>query len=138
MDKPFHELGELKAEEATSLATQTTNPKFLNCRGSAAPLWHADHQGPPARQFAIGNFRQELQVEAHSRALLTRYFVEKVHDVSPKSILGPAAFIKVEGANRIHFDLGMFTQRGAQVALESERPLPHLRHGERNNPIWHS
>ena len=69
--------------------------------------------------------------------LLTCRVVEKVHDVSPKSILEPAAFIEVERAHRIHFDLRMFPQDGAQLALKSERPLPHLRHGERNNAIRH-
>jgi hypothetical protein len=110
----------------------------LRHRGSAAPVWHSDNQGSPARQFVIGDFRQELQVEAESPALLTGRVVEKVHDVSPKSILGSAAFIEIERAHRIHFDLRMFAQGSAQVTLESKRSLPHLRHGERNNAIRHS
>ena len=103
---------------------------------TAGPLWHADNQGSPARQFVIGDFRQELQVEAHSRAFLTCRVVEKVYDVSPKSILGSAAF-KVERAHRIHFDLSMFAQDSAQLALEAKCSLPYLRHSERNNAIRH-
>jgi len=103
-----------------------------------APLWHADYQGSPARQFVIGNFRQELQVESNARAFLTGGIVEKVHDVSPKSILDPPAFVEVERAHRIHFDLGMFAQDGAQLALEAKRSSPHLRHGESNHAIRHS
>src|SRR5208282_1526947 len=103
-----------------------------------APLRHADNQGSPARQFVIGNLRQELQVEAQALAFLTCRVVEKVNNVAPKSVLGPAAFIEVEWAHRIHFDVGMFAQGSAQLALEPKRSLPHLRHGERNDPIRHS
>ena len=106
--------------------------------GITAPVWPADNQGSSARQFVIGDFRQELQVEAPSPAFLTGRVVEKVHDVSSKSIFGSAAFIEVERARRIHFNLGTFAQGSAQMTLESERSLPHLRHGERNNAITHS
>src|SRR5208282_3815715 len=105
---------------------------------SAGSVWNADNQGSPARQFVIGDFRQELQVESHPRTFLTRRLVEKVHDVSPEPILEPAAFIEVEGAHRKHFDLGMFAQDSAQLTLESERSSPHLRHGQCNNVIRHS
>ncbi len=98
---------------------------------------NADNQGSSARQFVIRDFPHKLQVEAQSLAFLTGRVVEKVHDVSPKAILEPAAFVEVERAHRIHFDLGMFAQHRAQLALESERSLPHLRHGERNNAIRH-
>jgi len=70
-------------------------------------------------------------------AFLTRRVVQKVHNVSPKSIFGPAALIEVEGAHRIDFDFGMFAQDRAQLALEAKRSSPHLRHGERNNAIRH-
>jgi len=80
---------------------------------TTASVWPADNQGSSARQFVIGDFRQELQVEAPSPAFLTRRVVEKVHDVSSKPILEPAAFIEVEGAHRIHFDLGTFAQGSA-------------------------
>jgi len=79
-----------------------------------------------------------MHVEAQPVAFLTCRAVEKVHDISPKSILEPAAFIEVERAHRIHFDLGSFAQDGAQLTLESERSLPHLRHGQSNNVIRHS
>src|ERR1019366_4161248 len=119
------------------ISAKSIPDRLLDRRGSAAPVWHSDNQGSPARQFGIGDFRQELQVEAPSPAFLTCRVVEKVHDISPKSILGSAAFIEVERAHRIHFDLGTFAQGSAQLALESERSLPHLRHGERNNAIRH-
>ena len=63
----------------------------------ARSLWRADNQGSPARQLAVGDFGQELQVEAHSREFLTCRVVEKVHDVSAKAIFGPAALIEVNG-----------------------------------------
>ena len=107
-------------------------------RGSARPFWHADNNGSSAWQFIVRYFLQELQVEAQSLAPLTCRVVEKVHDVSPKSILEPAAFIEVERAYRIHFEIRTFAQDRAQFTLESKRSLPYLRHGERNNAIRHS
>ena len=89
-------------------------------RSFVLPGRHADYQGSSARQFFFGDFRQELQVESPSIAFLTRRVVEKVHDISSKSIFESATFVEVEGAHRIHFDFGMFAQRIAQFALESE------------------
>src|SRR5208337_1251548 len=114
------------------------NGPISGLRDTALSLGQAHDQSSPARQFVIGDFRQELQVEAHPLAFLAGRFVEKVDDVSAKSILGSAAFIEVERAHRIDFDLGAFAQDGAQLALEAERSLPHLRHGERNDPVRHS
>jgi hypothetical protein len=57
-------------------------------------------------------------------------FVEKVHNVSSKAILGPATFIKIEWADGIDFDVGKFAQDGAQVTVESENSLADLRHCE--------
>jgi hypothetical protein len=110
----------------------------LDRRGSASPFWHANHDGSPAGQFIVRYFRQELQAEAQSPAFLTCRVVEKVHDVSSKPILEPAAFIEVERAYRIHFDLRTFAQDRTQFTLESKRPLPYLCHGERNDAKWHS
>jgi hypothetical protein len=109
----------------------------LDRRGSASPFWHSDNNGSPAWQFIVRYFPQELQVEAQSHAFLTCGVIEKVHDVSSKPILEPSAFIEVERAYRIHFDIQTFAQGRTQVALESEGPLPYLRHGERNNAIRH-
>ena len=110
----------------------------LDRRGSASPFWHADNNGSSARQFIVRYFRQELQVEAQSPAFLRCRVVEKVHDVSSKSILEPTAFIEVERAYRIHLDIRTFAQDRTQFTLESKRPLPYLGHGERNNAIRHS
>jgi len=110
----------------------------LGCRGSASPFWHADNDGSSARHFIVGDFRQEFQVEAQSRTLLTRSVVEKVHDISSKAILEPAAFVEVERAYRIDFDIRTFAQDRTQFTLEPKRSLPYLRHGERNNAIRHS
>lgn len=101
-------------------------------------LRQADNQCAPARQFLIRNFRQKSQVDTQSLAFLAGRFVEKVNYVSSKSIFGAAAFVKVKGAYRIDFDLRMFAQHRAQLALEVKRSLPHLRHGERNYAIRHS
>jgi len=109
-----------------SVSFQETNadPKFG---------WHPD----PARQLVIGDFRLKLQVEAQFLACLMRFGIEEVNDVSPKKIFEAAAFVKVEGADGIHFDCRIFAQDGAKLALEIERPLPHLRHGEGYDPIRH-
>ena len=110
----------------------------LDRRGSASPFWHADHDGSPTRQFIVRYFPQKLQIEAQSRAFLTCRVVEKVHDVSAKPILEPAAFIEIERAHRIHFDIRTFAQDRTQFTLESKRSLPHLGHGERNDAVRHS
>jgi hypothetical protein len=110
----------------------------LERRGSASPFWHADNNSASAWKFIVRYFRQELQAEAQSPAFLRCRVVEKVHDVSSKPILEPAAFIEVERTYRIHFDIRTFTQDRTEFTLESKRSLPHLRHGERNNAIRHS
>jgi hypothetical protein len=110
----------------------------LDRRGSASPLWHADNNGSSPWHFSVRYFPQELQVEIQSLALLTCHVVEKVHNVSSKPILEPTAFIEVERAYRIHFDIRTFAQDRTQFTLESKRSLAHLCHGERNNAIRHS
>ena len=107
-------------------------------RSSASPFRHAYKNGSSAGQFIVRYFPQELEVEIQSLALLTCRVVKKVHDVSSKPILEPAAFIEVERAYRIYFDIRTFAQDRTQFMLESERPLPYLGHGERNNAIRHS
>src|SRR2546423_14045257 len=107
-------------------------------RSSASPFRHAEYKGPSARQVVIRDLPQELQVEIQSLALLTCRVVKKVHDISAKPILEPAAFIEVERAYRIYFDIRTFAQDRTQFTLESKRSLPYLRHGERNNAIRHS
>jgi len=79
----------------------------------------------------------ELQVEAPSLAFLIGRVVEEVDDVSSESIFGAAAFVEIEGACRIHFDVGLFAQNGAQLALKSESSLAYLRHGEGDYMIGH-
>ena len=107
-------------------------------RGAARPFWHTDNNGSSAWQFVIRDLPQKLQVKIQSLTLLTCRVVKKVHDVSSKPILEPAAFIEVERAYGIHFDIRTFAQDRAQFTLESKRSLPYLRHGERNNAIRHS
>ena len=100
-------------------------------------LGQADDQGSPARQFFLRDFRQELQGDAQPFAFLTGRVVEKVDYVPAKSLFGAATFVEVERANRIDLDFGMFTQYRAELALEVERSLPHLRHGESDDVIGH-
>jgi hypothetical protein len=45
--------------------------------------------------------------------------------------------VEVEGAGGINFYFWIFAQDGTQLALKTERALPHLRHGESYNPIRH-
>ena len=111
---------------------------MLDRRCPVSPFWHTDNNGSSPWHFIVRYFPQELHAEIQSLAFLTCRVVEKVHDVSPKSILEPAAFIEVERAYRIHFDIRTFAQDGAQFTLESKRSLPYLRHGERNNAIRHN
>ena len=133
-----------KKEHSPSLTLRKKNTRktshLVHLKFHRAPVrsGNADNNGPSAWQFIVRYFPQELQVEAQSRAFLTCRVVEKVHDVSSKPILEPAAFIEVERAYRIHFDIRTFAQDRAQLALESKRSLSYLRHGERNNAIRHS
>ena len=110
----------------------------LDRRGSASSFWHSDNNGPSAWQFVIRDLPQKLQVKIQSLTFLTRSVVEKVHDISSKAIPEPAAFVEVERAYRIDFDIRTFAQDRTQFTLEPKRSLPYLRHGERNNAIRHS
>ena len=100
-------------------------------------LGHSHNQASPARQFIIGDFREESQVKVQSLAFLICRVVEEVDDVASKSILDSAAFVEIERTRRIHFDLGMFAQYSTQFALECERSLPHFGHTQGNNVVSH-
>jgi hypothetical protein len=105
----------------------------LFTRGPSNPGFrfrHTDNHGASAWEFFVGDFRDELQVQAETHALLICDIVEKVNDVATKSIFGAAAFIKIEGAGGIHFQVGLVSQDGTELALEVECSLAHLRHGE--------
>ena len=73
---------------------------------STARFGSSDHHSSTAWQFSVRDFRQEIEFEAQSRCLMTCRFVEKVHDISTKPIFEAAALIDVEGADRIHLDVG--------------------------------
>ncbi len=79
----------------------------------------------------------ELQVEAVALALLVGRFVEKVNDVSAEAVFGATAFVEIERARGIHFDVGLFAQESAQLALKSQRSLTDLSHGECNHVVVH-
>jgi hypothetical protein len=91
---------------------------------------HADNHGASAREFFFGDFGEELQVQAETPAFLKCYVVEEINYVATKSLFGAAAFIEVEGAGRVHFQSACVSQDGTEFALEIERSLPYLRHGE--------
>jgi len=117
---------------------QLANRLFEALSSTGLRLWHADYDSSPARQFILGHLRLELQIEALSLALLVRRLVEEVDDVSSEAIFGAAAFVEIEGARGIHFDIGLFAQDGAQLALKCQRSLAYLRHGEGDDVIGHS
>ena len=70
-------------------------------------------------------------------AFLISHVIKEIDNVSAESILNPSAFIEIKRACRIHFQFLRIRNRGAELALKFERALPHLRHGERYNVVWH-
>ena len=98
---------------------------------------HADHHGAAARQFFVGDFRDESQVQPKTRAFLICDVIEEINDVSTKAIFDATAFLKIKRTGGIHFELRRVAQNGAQFALEIKRSLPHLRHGQSDNVIGH-
>jgi hypothetical protein len=71
------------------------------------------------------------------QALLMGHIIKKIDDVSAESIFGPPAFIEIKRAYRIDFQLLRIRNRSAKLALKFKRALPHLRHGESYNVVWH-
>src|SRR5579863_8786144 len=100
-------------------------------------LRHAHNHRPSARDLLVGDFRDELHVQAEAPALLVCHLIEEVNYVATESVLGAAALLKIEGAGRIHFQFWRIAQDRAQFALEIERSLPHLRHSQSHNVIRH-
>jgi hypothetical protein len=70
-------------------------------------------------------------------AFLICHAVEKVNYVAAKSIFGAAAFVEIEWAGGIDFQFGRVSQNSTEFALEVERSLAHLRHGESDNMEGH-
>ena len=98
---------------------------------------YADHQGPSAREIFIRDFGDELDADPEALAFLVGSLVEKIDNVSAKSIFGPAAFVEIKGAGRIHLQISGFAQGGTELALEFERSLPHLRHRKSRDMVGH-
>jgi len=78
-----------------------------------------------------------VQVEAETFGFLTGHIVEKVNYVSSKSIFDSSTFLEVERTGRIYFYFLRIWHSGAELALEFECSLPHLRHGESYNVVGH-
>ena len=118
---------------------ERVTPSFSRRRlSSPGPRFrHADNQGASAGDFFVGDFGDELQVQAKTPAFLICQVVEKVNYVATKSIFGTAAFIEIEGAGGIYFQFGCVSQDGTELALKVERSLTHLRHGESDNMEGH-
>jgi hypothetical protein len=106
-------------------------------RSPDASLRRPYHHRSPTGQFILRNFGEEVQVEALPLALLIRRVVEKVNDVSAKSLFDAATFVEIERTRGIHFDVGLVAQDSAQLALKSQRSLPDLGHGESGDVIRH-
>ena len=98
---------------------------------------HADNYGASVREFFVGDFGDELQVQAETPAFLICRVVKEINDVATKSIFGAAAFIEIEGAGGIHFQVGCISQDGTELALEVECSLAHFRHGESHYVVGH-
>jgi hypothetical protein len=96
------------------MASSADPPEGRSVR-SGMPTTRVRRRGSSSSEM----LRQELQVEAHPLAFLTGRVVEKVDDVSAKSIFGAAAFVEVERAHRIHFDLGHVRAGPRSVGVES-------------------
>jgi len=88
-------------------------------RSTAAALRHADDDGSPSRQFFIRDFSLEFEVETEAFGCSKGSLVEEVDYISSIAILEPSAFFEVEGARRIHFNLGIFAQDCSQIAMEA-------------------
>jgi hypothetical protein len=102
----------------------------LTVSNSDFGLRHANDDGASARQFLVGNFGDEFKFKAKPLGLLTSHIVKKINDISTKSIFDSPTFIEIEGAGGIHFQSIGIADCGAKLALEFQRSLPHLRHGE--------
>src|SRR5580700_8999034 len=114
------------------------SPRAFGTRMLRRPFRHANHQRSPSRKFVLRDFRQEVQIDSRPRTFLASRVVEKINNVSAEALFDAAALIEIERARRIYFDLRTLAQYRSQVALESQRSLPHLCHGECDHAIRHS
>ena len=73
----------------------------------------ADHQGAAFRQFAVGDFCGELQVGTLLLDQVAGGVVEEVDYVASEAVFEAAAFIEIERAYGIHFQIFRFAQGGA-------------------------
>jgi hypothetical protein len=118
----IHTISELSQKYLQGLSLKLSDSDFgLRC---------ADDHGASARQFFVGDFRYELQVKAEPIAFPICHIVEKVNYVSAESVLGAPTLVEVEWARRIYFQFPRLGQDSAELPLEIQRSLPHLRHGE--------
>jgi hypothetical protein len=100
-------------------------------RTQPMPLLLCDthNQGSPARKFRVWNFCLELQTEAQAMAFLLSGVVEEVDYVAAESIFQAAAFVEIERARRINFQLFQLAHHWAQLALKLQPARSYLRHG---------
>jgi len=111
----------------------------LRCQASNSGigLRHSHDNPPSARQFFVRDFRDEVQVEAKTHALLTGHLVEEVHHISAKALLGSTALFQIKRARRIYLQISRIAHDRAKRALKLERSLTYLRHGESGHVIGH-
>src|ERR1700690_1550077 len=92
-----------------------------DCFRKTRLLGHADDHSTAARQFLLGNFGHELQIDSQAQAFLPGRIVEKVNHISSKAVLDPAAGAEVERTGRIPFQFLGIAQGRTELPLESER-----------------
>ena len=62
-------------------------------------LRYTDYHSASAGQLFVGDLGDELQAEAETPAFLTGRLIEKVDNVSAKSVLGSTALVEVKRAD---------------------------------------
>lgn len=133
-----------KKQRTIKRVRRTTSPSLralLRSRRktSTVPvLWQADYHASPLWQFVFRYCRGKRQVDPQLVGCHTCRFIEKVNDIPAKSILHSSPFIQIEGACRIHLDIGTLAQHRSQLAVPAQRALAYLSHRERDNSIRHN
>ena len=121
------------------IAISTTGSSSLAYQWrTASRFGQSNNYRSPSGELVFGNIRQKIQIKPKPLGFLKRRVIKKIDDVSSKPVFDPAPVIEIKRAHRIHLDLRVVTNRSAQLALEAERSLPDLCHGERNNAVSHT
>ena len=81
-------------------------------------LRQPDDDGSPTREFRVWDFGEESKIEIVREAGVSGGVIEEINDVCAEAVFEAAAFLEIEGAGGIDFDLILLFEESSEDALE--------------------